>query len=70
FVINCAQSEVTDYAPFFLNMGRMPHFMIWNSPAKTEYPGVKVFTQQIKLVVISIYDSILNARVKQTQDTN
>ncbi len=70
FAINCAQSETTGYAPFFLNAGRMPHSMIWNNPAKTEYPGVKVFAQRMKLAIISAHDSILNARVKQTRDTN
>ncbi len=70
FAINCTQSEMTGYAPFFLNTGRMPHSMIWNSPAKTEYLGVKVFAQRMKLAVISAHDSILNARVKQTRDAN
>ncbi len=70
FAINCARSETTGYTPFFLNMGRMPRSMIWKNPAKTEYPGVKVFAQRMKLAVISAHDSILNARVKQTRDAN
>jgi len=40
FAINSARSESTGYAPFFLNTGRMPHLMVWNSAPKTKYPGV------------------------------
>ncbi len=37
FAINCARSETTGYAPFFLNTGRMPRAMIWDNASKTEY---------------------------------
>lgn len=58
----CVSADQKDWVsrlPFFLNTGRMPRSMIWNSPAKTEYPGVKVFAQRMKLAVISAHDSIL-----------
>ncbi len=70
FAINSAQSETTGYAPFFLNTGRMPCSMIWDNPEKTEYPGVQMFAQRMKLAVIAAHDSILEAYIKQTQDAN
>ena len=40
FAINTARSESTGYSPFFLNYGRLPRTMVWNSANKDEYPGV------------------------------
>ncbi len=70
FAINSACSEITGYAPFFLNNGWMPQSMIWDNAAKTEYPGVHVFTMRMKQAIISAHDSILESQVKQTQDAN
>ncbi|TFK17109.1 hypothetical protein FA15DRAFT_605717, partial [Coprinopsis marcescibilis] len=70
FAINSARSESTGYAPFFLNNGRMPRSMIWDSPDKNEYPGVRVFAQKVKSAIMSAHDSILAARVKQTRAAN
>ncbi|SJL12635.1 uncharacterized protein ARMOST_16064 [Armillaria ostoyae] len=68
FAINSARSEITGYAPFFLNNGRMPRSMIWDNAAKTEYPGVRVFAMWMKQAILSA--SILESRVKQTWDAN
>ncbi len=70
FAINSARSEITGYAPFFLNNGQMLRSMIWDNTAKTEYPGMHVFTMQIKQAIISTHDSILESQVKQTHDAN
>ncbi|KDQ23103.1 hypothetical protein PLEOSDRAFT_1049112, partial [Pleurotus ostreatus PC15] len=70
FAINSARSESTGYAPFFLNNGRMPRSLLWDSPSKDEFPGVRVFAQHIKHVLMSAHDSVLAARVKQTRDAN
>jgi hypothetical protein len=70
FAINSARSESTGYAPFFLNSGRMPRPMIWNSAPKTEYPSIRNFALQKKLALMSAHDSILAARVKQTRNAN
>ena len=70
FAINSARSESTGFAPFFLNSGRMPRSMIWDSPASTEFPSVRNFALQKKLAIMSAHDSILSARVKQTRDAN
>lgn len=70
FAINSARSESTGYAPFFLNTGRMPCPMIWNSATRNEYPGVRVFAQRLKSAVMSAHDSVLAARVKQTRAAN
>ncbi len=70
FAINLACSEITGYAPFFLNNGQMPRSMIWDNTAKTEYPGMHVFAMQMKQAIISAHDSILESWVKQTQDAN
>ena len=45
FAINSARSESTGYAPFFLNNGRMPRTMVWNSAGPTEYPNLREFAQ-------------------------
>ena len=70
FAINSARSESTGYAPFFLNSGRMPRSMLWNSNSLTEFPSVREFALQKKLAIMSAHDSILSARVKQTRDAN
>ena len=70
FAINSARSASTGYAPFFLNFGRMPRAMIWETAASTEFPSIREFANQKKLALMSAHDSILAARVKQTQDAN
>jgi len=70
FAINSARSESTGFAPFFLNSGRMPRSMIWNSAPLTEFPSIRNFALQKKLALMSAHDSILAARVKQTRDAN
>jgi hypothetical protein len=70
FAINSARSESTGFAPFFLNNGRMPRAMIWNSASPTEYPNVREFALKKKLALISAHDSIIGARVKQTRNAN
>jgi transposase InsO family protein len=70
FAINSARSESTGYSPFFLNLGRMPRSMIWDRPAASEYPSVRVMALKIKQAILEAHDSILAARVKQTRDAN
>ena len=70
FAINSARSESTSYTPFFLNTGRMPKSMIWDSARSDEYPSVRTFALERKLALISAHDSILAARVKQMRNTN
>jgi hypothetical protein len=70
FAINSARSESTGYAPFFLNTGRMPRSMIWDSAGPDEYPGVRVYAQRMKDAVMAAHDSIIAARVKQVRAAN
>ncbi|PIL26323.1 hypothetical protein GSI_12079 [Ganoderma sinense ZZ0214-1] len=70
FAINLARNESTGFAPFFLNTGRMPRAMVWDSATQDEYPGVRVFAQRVKNAVMAAHDSILAARVKQTRNAN
>ena len=70
FAINLARSESTGFSPFFLNTGRMPRAMVWNSPTDTSYPGVRKFALRVKHAVMSAHDAIIAARVKQTCDAN
>jgi hypothetical protein len=70
FAINSARSESTGYAPFFLDTGRMPRSMIWDKPAASEYPGVRVFAQKMKAAIMAAHDAILDTRVKQTRSAN
>jgi hypothetical protein len=71
FAINSARSETTGFSPFgpfFLNSGRSPHPLIWDS--SSEYPGVRVFAQRMKDAVMAAHDAIISARVKQTKLAN
>lgn len=68
FAMNSASSQTTGYAPFYLNNGRMPRSMLWNSESK--YPGVRKFAQDTKDAVLGAHDAIITARVKQTQLAN
>jgi hypothetical protein len=70
FAINSARSESTGFAPFFLNNGRMPRLMIWNSPPSSEFSDICSFALQKKLAIMSAHDNILAARVKQIRDAN
>jgi len=70
FAINSARSESTGFAPFFLNAGRMPRSMIWDSAEKSEFPSVRNFALNKKFAIMSAHDSIISARVKQTRDAN
>ena len=70
FAINSARSATTGYAPFFLNTGRMPRSMIWDSAKQTEYPGVRNFALQRKLALMAAHDSILAVRVKEIRTAN
>ncbi|KAG1724424.1 hypothetical protein EDB19DRAFT_1834191 [Suillus lakei] len=44
--------------------------MIWDDPIESEYPGVRTHLQRIKCTVMDMHNSIINAQVKQTVDTN
>lgn len=70
FALNSARSESTGFSPFYLNTGRMPRSMIWNSAGSSEFPAVRNFALQRKLALMSAHDSIIAARVKQTKDAN
>jgi hypothetical protein len=70
FAINTAQSEVTGYAPFFLNYGHMPHAFLWDSKKKDEYPGILKFAQVMKLAIMDAHDSILSHWVKEIRNAN
>lgn len=70
FAIDSSRSGSTGYTPFFLNFGRMPQMMIWDSAPPMEFPSIQEFALQKKLALMSSHDSILAARVKQTRDAN
>lgn len=68
YAMDCARSDTTGFSPFFLNYGRMPRPLIWDS--STEYPGVKVFAQRMKDAIMSAHDEVIQAQVKQTIQAN
>ena len=70
YTINTAQLETTGYTPFFLNYRQMPWNLLWNDPRKDEYSRVRTFAQKVKDAILQVYDTILQARVKQTRHTN
>ncbi|KXN85202.1 hypothetical protein AN958_10315, partial [Leucoagaricus sp. SymC.cos] len=59
FAINLAHSDITGYALFFLNSGRMPHSMIWDDLSNKEYLEVKKFALGLKNAIMSAHNSIL-----------
>ena len=69
-MINIARLESTGYAPFFLNTGRMPRAMIWDSPGKDKYPNVKTYAWKMKLALMTAHDALLVTRTKQTVQAN
>ncbi len=70
YAINMARSDSTGYSPFFLNTGRTPSSMLWDSPTDKNYPRVKNFALRVKTAIMSAHDSILASHVKQTRDAN
>lgn len=68
FALNSARSETTGFSPFYLNYGRLPYPMIWESESK--YPGVRVLAERMKDAILTAHDSIIEARVLQTQAAN
>ena len=44
--------------------------MIWDQPPAEEFPAVRTYALKVKAAVMAAHDSILAARVKQTQDVN
>jgi hypothetical protein len=44
--------------------------MIWDLAKQTEYPGVRDFAMQRKMVLIMAHDSILGAHVNQIWSAN
>jgi hypothetical protein len=68
FAMNSARSETTGFSPFFLNSGKVPRTMIWDS--RSEYPGVHRHAQMITDAIMTAHDSILAARVKSTVSAN
>ena len=70
FAINSARSKSTGYAPFFLNNGRIPRAMIWNSADHTEYSNVQEFALKKNLALMLAHDSIIGAQIKQTRNAD
>jgi hypothetical protein len=68
FAMNSARSDSSGMTPFYLNYGRTPNPMIWDTA--TEYPGVRKFAQEMKMAVMEAHDSIIDTRVKQMTQAN
>jgi hypothetical protein len=69
FAMNSAKSDTTGFAPFYLNTGRNPNTMIWNSDVEN-YKGVRAFARNILDAQRQAHDAILTSRVKQTTLAN
>ena len=59
FTLNSARSDSTGFSPFFLNTGRTPRPMIWDSTS--QYPGVRIFASKMKEALLSAHDALLTA---------
>ncbi|KIJ22920.1 hypothetical protein M422DRAFT_84881, partial [Sphaerobolus stellatus SS14] len=68
--INSSRSETTGFSPFFLNYGRLPRPLIWDTPSRNEYKGVRTFTLRMKEAIMQAHDSIIEARIKQARQAN
>ena len=69
FAINSARSDTTGFSPFFLNSGREPGTMVWNTNLE-QYNGVRIFARRMKEALLQAHDAILSARIKQTIQAN
>ena len=68
FAMNSARSSTTGFTPFYLNYGRNPSPMIWKG--EEVYPGVRMFTENMKNTIMSAHDAIIASHVSQTIQAN
>lgn len=69
FAINSTISSSTGFTPFELNYGYLPT-MLHHPKYTTPYLGVRQYANQAILNICSAHDSIIAARVRQTEQSN
>ena len=68
FAINSPRSSTMGFSPFQLNYGRNPSPMIWNT--QDEFPGVRKFSEKMKMAIMGAHGAIIAARVVNTVKAN
>ena len=68
FAMNSARSSMTSFTPFYLNYGRNPSPMVWKG--EEIYPGVCLFVENMKDVIMSVHNVIITSRIQQTTHAN
>ena len=68
FAMNLARSSTTGFTPFYLNYGRNPSPMVWKG--EEIYPGVHLFTENMKDAIMSTHNAIITSRIQQTTHVN
>ena len=74
FTLNTAGSKTTGFFQILLNYGLflyygwLPQSMVWYTDS--EYPGIRVFAQNMRNTIMRVHDAIIVARVKQTELAN
>ncbi|QRV81672.1 Transposon Ty3-I Gag-Pol polyprotein [Ceratobasidium sp. AG-Ba] len=68
YAMNASVSETTGYSPFYLNFGRVPPPMVWETD--NEYAGVRKFLVRQREALMRAHDAIIASRVRQTEQAN
>ena len=69
FTMNSAISESTSYAPFKLNYRWMPR-LIGGLEFKSPQEGVKQFVENIRNILIKMFDKLVTQRTRQAVKAN
>ncbi|KAG8720806.1 hypothetical protein FRC09_008934 [Ceratobasidium sp. 395] len=68
YAMNASVLDTTGYSPFYLNYGRVPPAMVWQT--ESQFTGVRRYLVRQREALIRAHDAIIGSRVKQTEQAN